>query len=63
MTSVIVFDRVVSVPELGNVRFLARRTSDGISWFTMPISQIPDTEATRNLIASELQNLRANLGI
>ena len=63
VTSVIVFDRVVSVPELGNVRFLARRTSDGISWFTMPISQIPDTEATRNLIASELQNLRANLGI
>ncbi len=63
VTSVIVFDRVVSVPEVGNVRFLARRTSDGVSWFTMPMSQLPDTEATRNLIALELQNLRANLGI
>ena len=63
VTSVIVFDRVVSVPEVGNVRFLARRISDGVSWFTMPLSQIPDTETTRNLIAVEMRSLRANLGI
>lgn len=63
VTAAIVFDRVVEIADLGKVRFIARRADNGVDWVTMPLSAIPNTEASKSAIESALNLLRSTLGI
>jgi len=64
VTAAIVIDRLIEVPDVGRVRFIARRTSDGVIWSTVPDSSV-DTQAApiQELIRDALRTLRSNLGI
>jgi len=64
VTAAIVIDRLIEVPEVGRVRFIARRTADGVIWSTVPESSV-DVQAApiQDLIREALRTLRSNLGI
>mgnify|MGYP006286334709 FL=1 len=64
VTAVVIADRMMNVPEVGRVRFIARRTPDGVQWTTVAEPEVqvnsPDIQ-TR--IRTALQSLRSTLGI
>jgi hypothetical protein len=64
VTAVIVIDRLIDVPEVGRVRFIARRTTDGVIWNTVPENSVDAQGAPmQERIRETLRTLRANLGI
>jgi len=64
VSATIVIDRLIDVPEVGRVRFIARRTSDGVKWSTVPESSVDaQTAPMQERIRETLRVLRANLGI
>mgnify|MGYP000290575808 CR=1 FL=1 len=64
VTATIVIDRIVDIPEVGRVRFIARRTPAGVTWSTVPESSVDGESAPiQERIREALRSLRANLGI
>ena len=64
VTAAIVIDRLMDVPEVGRVRFIARRTADGVIWSTVPESSVDSQSASiQELIRESLRALRSTLGI
>lgn len=64
VTATIVIDRQIDIPEVGRVRFVARRTPDGVVWSTVPSSTVDEESAPiQERIRETLRTLRANLGI
>ena len=61
VTRNILADRLVDVAGVGPVRFVARRTTDGVNWLTISRDQLDDVQ--RAQIASQLAQIRENLGI
>lgn len=61
ITSVQVFDQVRDVPQVGKVRFLARRSDQKISWATLADFEI--SSSSQSHIQNELTQLRQTLGI
>lgn len=61
ITSVQVFDQVRDIPQVGKVRFLARRSDQEISWATLADFEISSSSQTH--IQNELTQLRQTLGI
>ena len=61
ITSVQVFDQVRDIPQVGKVRFLARRSDQEISWSTLADFEISSSSQTH--IQNELTQLRQSLGI
>ncbi len=64
VTATIVIDRLIDVPDVGRVRFIARRTADGVVWSTVPEGSV-DVQAApiQERIRESLRTLRSNLGI
>ena len=64
VTAAIVIDRLIDVPDVGRVRFIARRTADGVIWSTVPESSVDSQSASiQELIRESLRALRSTLGI
>jgi len=64
VTATIVIDRLVDIPEVGRVRFIARRTANGVIWSTVPEGSIDAQSAPiQERIRESLRSLRSNLGI
>jgi hypothetical protein len=61
ITTAQVFDQVKDLPEVGKVRFLARKSGQEISWAALPVSEISPGSQTH--IQNELNELRQTLGI
>jgi hypothetical protein len=61
ITTAQVFDQVKDLPEVGKVRFLARKSGQEISWAALPESEISPSSQTH--IQNELNRLRQTLGI
>lgn len=64
VTATIVIDRQIDIPEVGRVRFIARRTPDGVVWSTVPDSKIDGNSiGFEERIRETLRTLKSNLGI
>jgi len=64
VTAAIVIDRLIDVPDVGRVRFIAKRTTDGVIWSTVPESSVDSQSASiQELIRESLRALRSTLGI
>ena len=64
VTATIVIDRLIDVPDVGRVRFIARRTADGVVWSTVPEGSVDAQSAPiQERIRESLRTLRSNLGI
>ncbi|MEN9742189.1 MAG: hypothetical protein RIR66_1145 [Actinomycetota bacterium] len=61
ITTAQVFDQIKDLPQVGKVRFLARKNGQEISWATLPESEISPSSQTH--IENELIQLRQTLGI
>ena len=61
VTRNVLADRLVEVAGVGPVRFVARRTLDGVNWLTISRDQLDDAQQAQ--IASQLAQIRENLGI
>lgn len=61
ITTAQVFDQVKDLPQVGKVRFLARKSGQEISWAALPESEISPGSQTH--IQNELNQLRLTLGI
>jgi hypothetical protein len=64
VSATILIDRLIDVPEVGRVRFIARRTTAGVAWHTVPETSI-DTQSApiQERIRETLRALRSTLGI
>jgi hypothetical protein len=64
VTSVIIVDKSMDIPEVGHVRFVARRTPAGVQWTTIPDAAIQgESVDVQERIKSALRNLRSVLGV
>jgi len=64
VSATIVIDRLIDVPEVGRVRFIARRTAAGVVWNTVPEGSVDvQAEPIQERIRESLRVLRSNLGI
>lgn len=64
VSATIVIDRIIDIPEVGRVRFIARRSENGVTWSTVPESSVNSESAPiQERIRETLRTLRANLGI
>ena len=64
VTSVIIVDKSMNIPQVGHVRFVARRTPDGVQWTTISDDSIEgESLDVQERIKSALRNLRSVLGV
>jgi hypothetical protein len=64
VTSVIVVDQLMDIPDVGRVRFIARRTSQGVVWTTVPDTSVEhESHSVQERIREALGSLRSTLGI
>lgn len=64
ITAHVLIDRVINFPGHGSVRFVARKTPQGITWLTNSQDEKwAESEAGKVAISAELAGLRAALGI
>lgn len=64
ITAHVLIDRVINFPGHGSVRYVARKTPDGIAWLTNSQDEIwADSAEGKAAISAELSALRAALGI
>jgi len=64
VSATIVIDRLIDVPEVGRVRFIARRTAAGVVWNSVPEGSVDvQAEPIQERIRESLRALRSNLGI
>lgn len=67
ITSALLIDQSAQIPDLGEVRFIARKSPQGIIWTTLLPGNLTDqaglNQVSQSHIASELNRLKDALGI
>jgi hypothetical protein len=61
ITQAQIFEQIREIPEVGKVRFLARKGQSGISWSTLTDETLDENSQAR--IQAELTQLKNTLGI